>query len=55
MINPLLSFLIFVLYLNIADLQCHVSDLQQSVSVILIHVSILFQVLFPFKSLQSIE
>ena len=32
-----------------------VSDIQQSDSVIHVHVSILFQVLFPFRLLQSIE
>ena len=32
-----------------------VSDVQQSDSVIHIHVSILFQVLFPFRLLRSIE
>ena len=32
-----------------------VSDVQQSGSVIHIHVSILFQILFPFRLLQNIE
>ena len=32
-----------------------VSDVQESDSVIYIHVSILFQILFPFRLLQNIE
>ena len=40
---------------SIVDLQCCVSALLQSESVILICISILFQILFPHGSLQSVK
>ena len=48
-------FLIFTLYWSIVDLQHCVSGVQQSDLVIHIHISILFQVFFPYRLLQSIE
>ena len=46
-------FLIFLSNWAIVDLQCCVSGVQQSDSVI--HISILFQILFPFGLLQNTE
>ena len=46
--------LIFTVYWSIVDLQCCVSfSIQQSDSVI--HIFILFQILFPYRLLQNIE
>ena len=51
------SFFNFLFYIGIQliDNIVLVSGVQQSDSVIRIHVSILFQILFPFRLLQSIE
>ena len=46
----------YIFYWNMVDLQCWlVSGVKQSESVIHIHISTLFQSLFPYRSLQSIE
>ena len=43
-------------YWSVVDLQCCVSvSVQQSESVIHIHISTLVSILFPYRSLQSIE
>ena len=50
--------LIFILYWHIVALQCCVrvgAGVQQSGSVIHIHISILFQILFPHRLFQNIE
>ena len=50
----LFFFLIFIG--TIVDLQCCViSGVQQSESVIHVHISTLLSILFPYKSLQSTE
>ena len=50
-----LFFFFFNFYWSIVDLQCCFSSgVQQSESVIHIHISTLFQILFPYRSLQSI-
>ena len=47
---------VFNFYWSIADLQCCVvSDVQKSESIIHIYMSILFQVIFPFRLFQNIE
>ena len=53
-----IAFYLFPLdfYWRIVDLQCCVvSDVQQSESIIHIHTPTLFKILFPYRSLQSIE
>ena len=47
---------VFNFYWSIVDLQCCVSfRYTQSVSVIHIHISTLFKIIFPYESLQSIK
>ena len=52
-----MSFLKILFYIGVELINTIVlvSGVQQSDSVIHIHVSILFQILFPFRLLQSIE
>ena len=53
---PLTYFLTFILYWSIVDIQCFaVSGVQQSDSVTHIHLSILFQILLPYRLLENIE
>ena len=50
------NFFTFWLYIGVADQQAVlVSGIQQSDSVIHMYVSILFQILFPFRLLYNIE
>ena len=52
-----ISFFFFLIFIGV-ELTYNVvlvSGIQQSESVIHIHISILFQILFPYRSLQSIE
>ena len=48
-------FYIFILYWNIVNFHCCVSDVWQSDSVIHTHISILFQVLSSYRLLQNFE
>ena len=49
-------FFFFSFYWNIFDTQCStVSGVQQSESVMHIHMFTLFQIIFPYRPLQSIE
>ena len=55
-----LSGVAFFFFLNVIGVELIynvvlVSGVQQSASVIHIHIFILFQILFPYRSLQSIE
>ena len=50
------NFISLIFYWSIVDLQCCVvSAVQQSESVIHIHISTLLKILFSYRSLQSIE